>query len=49
MVPTPSEVFLSFLLDNKTSARDFFSICSFILRAKFKASSVMVSFCGYEI
>ena len=40
---------LSFLLEDKTSAPDVFSHCSFIHRAHFELSSVMVSFYGYEI
>ena len=45
----PLKVFLSFLLEDKTSAPDVFSSCSFIPRAHFESSSVMVSFHGYEI
>ena len=45
----PLKVFLSFLLEDKTSAPDVFSSCSFIPRAHFESSSVMVSFYGYEI
>lgn len=44
-----SEVFLSFFLDDKTSAPDVFSCCSFIPHAHFEASLVMVSYYGYEI
>ena len=40
---------LSFLLEDKTSAPDVFSHCSFIHRAHSKLSSVMVSSYGYEI
>ena len=43
------KVFLSFLLEDKTSALDVFSNCSFIPRAHFESSSVMVSFYGYEV
>ena len=45
----PLKVFLSFLVEDKTSAPDVFSSCSFIPRAHFESSSVMVSFYGYEI
>ena len=45
----PPKVFLSFLLEDKISALDFFSSCSFIPRAHFESSSVIVSFYGYEI
>ena len=41
--------FLSFVLQDKTSAPDVFSGCSFISRAHFESSSVTVSFYGYEI
>ena len=48
--PPPSlKIFLSFFLEDKTLAPDVFSSCSFIPRAHFKSSSVMVSFYGYEI
>ena len=43
------EVFLSFFLDDKTSAPDVFSSCSFISRTHFETSLVMVSDFGYEI
>ena len=43
---TPLKVFLSFFLEDKTSARDVFSSCSFILCANFETSSVMVSCFG---
>ena len=46
MSPPPP---LSFLLEDKTSAPDVFSHCSFIHRAHLELSSVMVSFYGYEI
>ena len=42
-------VVLSFFLEDKTSAPDVFSSCSFILLAHFEKSSVMVSFFGYEM
>ena len=45
----PSEVFLSFFLDNKISAPDVFSSWSFISRTHFETSLVMVSYFGYEI
>ena len=45
----PLKLFLSFLLEDITSAPDVFSSCSFIPRAHFESSSVMVSFYGYEI
>ena len=41
--------FWVFFLEDKTSAPDVFSSCSFIPRAHFKSSLVMVSFYGYEI
>ena len=46
---TPSEFFLSFFLDEKTSAPDVFTSCSFIPRAQFGTSLVIVSDYGYEI
>ena len=46
---TPHKVFLSFFLEDKTSAPDVFSSCSFIARADFEMSLVMVSCYGYEI
>ena len=39
----PNKVFLSFFLEDKTSAPDVFSICSFIPRQDFATSLVMVS------
>ena len=45
-MPPPSEVFLSFFLEAKTSAPGVFSSCSFIPCAHFESSSVMVSLCG---
>ena len=45
----PFKVFLSFFLEDKTSAPDVFSSCSFIPRADFETSLVMVSCYGYEI
>ena len=47
--PLPSDVFLSFLLEEKTSSPDVFSTCSFIPRIHFETSLVMVSYYGYEI
>ena len=46
---SPSEVFLSFFQDDKTSARDVFSSCLFIPRADFETILVMVSYYGDEI
>ena len=43
------KVFLSFFLEDKTSAPDVFSSCSFIPRADFEMNLVMVSCYGYEI
>ena len=45
----PPRVFLSFLLEDKTLASDVFGSSSFISRAHFESSSVIVSFYGYEI
>ena len=45
---TPHEVFLSFFLEDKTSPPDVFSSCSFIPRADFETSLVMVRCYGYE-
>ena len=45
----PLKVFLSFFPEDKTSAPDVFSSCSFIPRADFETSLVMVSCYGYEI
>ena len=41
--------FWVFFLEDKTSAPDVFSSCSFIARAHFESNLVMVSFYGYEI
>ena len=46
---TPLKVILSFFLEDKASAPDVFSSCSFIPPAKFEASSVIVSCYGYEV
>ena len=43
------KVFLSFILEDKKSVPDVFSSYSFIPRAHFEASLVMVSCYGYEI
>ena len=45
----PTKFFLSFFLEDKTSAPDVFSSCSFIPCAHFETSLVMVSCYGYEI
>ena len=42
-------VFLTFFLDDKTSAPKDFCSCSFIPRAHFETRLVMVSYYGYEI
>ena len=47
--PPPQKVFLSFFLEYKTIAPDVFSSCSFIPRADFEMSLVMVSCYGFEI
>ena len=47
-MPPPHKVFLSFFLEDKTSALDVFSSSSFIPRADFEASLVMVSCYDYE-
>ena len=47
--PPPGKIFLSFFLENKTSAPDVFSSCTFLHRADFKTSLVTVSCYGYEI
>ena len=41
-----SEVFLSFFLDDKTSAPDIFRSCSFIPHEQFETSLVIVSYYG---
>ena len=46
--PLPSEVFWSFFQDNETSASNVFRSCSFIPRAHFETSLLMVSHYGYE-
>ena len=47
---TPLKVFLKFFLDDKTTVPHvFLSSCSFIPRAHFETSSVMVSCHDYEI
>ena len=45
----PSEVFVSFFLDDKTSAPDVFNSFSFFPRTHFETSLVMVSYYRYEI
>ena len=45
----PPSGFLSFFLEDKTSAPDVFSSCSLIPRADFETSLLMVSCYGYEI
>ena len=47
--PPPHKVFQSFFLEYKTIAPDVFSSCSFIPRADFETSLVMVSCDGFEI
>ena len=48
--PPPLRFFwFFFFLENKTSAPDVFGSWSFIPRAHFETSSVMVSYYGYEI
>ena len=45
----PIRFFSVVILEDKTSAPDVFSSCSFIPRADFETSLVMVSCYGYEI
>ena len=45
----PPKVFLSFFLEDKTSAPDVFSSCLFIPCAHFETGLVMVSCYCYEI
>ena len=47
--PPPMRFFLSFFLEDETSAPDVFSSCSFIPPADFETSVVMVSCYVYEI
>jgi len=49
VVATLHKVFLIFSLDDKTSALEVFCSCSFILRAHFETSLLMVSYYGCEI
>ena len=49
MPPPPMRFFLSFFLEDETSAPDVFSSCSFIPPADFETSVVMVSCYVYEI
>ena len=46
---TPPKVFLSFFLEDKTSAPNVFSICLFIPCAHFEISLEKLSCYGYEI
>ena len=46
---TSNKVFLSFFLEEKTSAPDVFNSCSFIPLADFETSLVMLSCYGYGI
>ena len=48
-LPPLSEVFWIVFLDDKTSAPDDFSSCSFNLQAHFETNLVMVSYYIYEI
>ena len=48
-MPPPNKVFLSFFQEDKTSAPDAFSGCSFIPYVDFETSFVMVSCYSYEI
>ena len=48
-MPPLLKVFVSIFLGDKTSAPDVFSSCSFIPRAHFETSLVMISCYGYEI
>ena len=43
------KVFLTFFPEDKTSAPDVFSSCSFIPRADIETRLVMVSYYGYQI
>ena len=48
--PAPLRLFwVFFFQEDKTSAPDVFSSCSFILRAHFETSLVMVSYYGYDV
>ena len=49
LMPPPHKVFLSFFLEDKTSAPGVFSSCSFIPHPHFETSLVIVSCYGYEI
>ena len=48
-MPPPHKVFRSFFLEDKASASDVFGSCSFIPRADFETSLVMVSRYDYEL
>lgn len=43
-----SEVFVSFFVDDKTSAPDIFRSCSFVPDVHFETSLVIVSYYGYD-
>ena len=47
--PLPPQGFLSFFLEDKTSVPDVFGSSSFIPRAHFETSLVMVICYGYEL
>ena len=47
--PSPLSFLFKFFLDDKTSEHEVFSSCSFIPRAHFETSLVMVIYYGYEI
>ena len=47
-IPPPNKVFQSFFLEDKTSAPEVFSSCSFIPCVDFWTNLVMVSCYGYE-
>ena len=47
LLANPPEGFSFFFLNDKTSASDVFSRCSFIPRAHFETSLVMVRYYGY--
>ena len=49
VVPLSLKVFLRLFLQDKSSAPEVFSNCSFIPRAHFETSSAMISCYGYEI
>ena len=49
MPPPPHKVLSEFFLEDKTTAPDVFSSCSFIPGVDFEPSLVMVSCYGYEV